>query len=220
MSPNYDYDGMISFINDKDGDFDVYRIKPDGTGYCRVTNDTSVNGSPSVSPDGTRAAWNGAPLSVYASDLDGANTVKLNRGVNGSTGQSGAPNFCPNGWVVYTSDRTGSSQVYKVDPSDPVNTDVKITNVSGGVLGGVKCCEASGGVEKIVYTTGGGSVTIANFDGSGASSLVSGSEGDPSGDCAKITYVSGSNIFIINSDGSGNLQLTTGANTKGSPSLQ
>ncbi len=44
----------IYLHSNRDGDFDLFRVHPDGTGLEQLTNDTRSDGYPVISPDGTR----------------------------------------------------------------------------------------------------------------------------------------------------------------------
>ena len=47
-------DQWIYFHSNRDGDFDIYRIRPTGTDLQQITNDARSDGFPVISPDGTR----------------------------------------------------------------------------------------------------------------------------------------------------------------------
>jgi Tol biopolymer transport system component len=47
----------IAFGSDRDGDWDVYTIRTDGTGLRQITNNSVADDSPSWSPDGSRLVF-------------------------------------------------------------------------------------------------------------------------------------------------------------------
>lgn len=60
----------IAFVTDRDGDREIFRILPDGTGEQRVTDNNADDWSPSFMPDAPQAM-------VFLSDRDGADEVYL-----------------------------------------------------------------------------------------------------------------------------------------------
>jgi serine/threonine-protein kinase len=50
-------DGVIVFAGDRDGDFDIWAMRPDGTDVTRITRGPARERSPSVSADGTRIVY-------------------------------------------------------------------------------------------------------------------------------------------------------------------
>ena len=74
---------MIVFASDRDGDSELYRINPDGSGLTQLTENEFDDTSPAWSPDGTRIAFvsdrDGEP-GVYAMDADGTDVVRIAEG--------------------------------------------------------------------------------------------------------------------------------------------
>jgi Tol biopolymer transport system component len=68
--PTWSPDGSkLAFESDRDGDFEIYLMNPNGTGVTRLTNNTVFDGQPAW---GTlRAAPHGLPPSPRVSSLDG-----------------------------------------------------------------------------------------------------------------------------------------------------
>ncbi len=50
-------DGVIVFSGDRDGDFDIWAMRPDGTGITQLTTGAARERSPSVSADGSRLVY-------------------------------------------------------------------------------------------------------------------------------------------------------------------
>jgi Tol biopolymer transport system component len=72
--------GKIAFSSDRDGDFDIYTIRPDGSGLRRVTNSPSSDSCPEWSPDGTKIAFDSdrdGDREIYVKDLATGKVKKL-----------------------------------------------------------------------------------------------------------------------------------------------
>ena len=48
----------IAFASDRDGDYDIYAMDPDGSNVVQLTNAPGPDINPAISPDGTRIAYN------------------------------------------------------------------------------------------------------------------------------------------------------------------
>jgi Tol biopolymer transport system component len=120
-APGYDAeatvsrDGWIVFTSMRDGDLDLYKVRPDGTGLVRLTDALGYDGGGVFSSDGKRIAWRASrprtpaeiadyrallaqrlvrptiPLELWIMDADGRNQRQVTRlGV-----ASFAPAFAP-----------------------------------------------------------------------------------------------------------------------------
>jgi TolB protein len=49
--------GRIAFYSDRDGNYEIYSVNPDGSGLKRLTNHEAEDQCPSWSPDGKRVAF-------------------------------------------------------------------------------------------------------------------------------------------------------------------
>jgi Tol biopolymer transport system component len=68
----------IYFHSNRTGDFDLYRIKPDGTGLTHVTSDVRSDGYPVVSPSGKRVLFT-RDRELWSCDPAGGNEKRLTR---------------------------------------------------------------------------------------------------------------------------------------------
>lgn len=72
--------GKIAFTSDRDGNREIYVMRPDGTGQIRLTNNLRVDDHPTWSPDGTKIAFLCERLTGYGlcvMNEDGSNRVEI-----------------------------------------------------------------------------------------------------------------------------------------------
>lgn len=86
--------GRIAFVSDRDSDFDIYTIRPDGSGLRQVTNAPGSDSRPEWSPDGTKIAFNSDRDTIdelngeayveriYVMKVDGSELTRLTRTFN------------------------------------------------------------------------------------------------------------------------------------------
>jgi Tol biopolymer transport system component len=70
----------IAFSSDRDGNFEIYTIEPDGENLTRLTTDPADDSNPAWSPDGTRIAFDsnrGGTNHIYVMNADGSNVTQL-----------------------------------------------------------------------------------------------------------------------------------------------
>ena len=76
---------LIAFTSDRDGDYEIFVMNPDGTEVRQLTDNNDVDGGPAWSPDGKRIA--------FTSDRDGDDEIFV-MNADGTdlhaTGQQGA----------------------------------------------------------------------------------------------------------------------------------
>ena len=116
---------------DRDGDYEIYTMNPDGTGLTQITGDTDRNVLPRWSPDGSEF--------VFISDRDGNREVyTMNTGgtgvrrVTNNSGFDTFPAWSPDGTeLVFQTDRDGNDEVYKIN-ADGSGTPVNLTANSAG----------------------------------------------------------------------------------------
>ena len=80
--PNWSPDGgQITFTTDRDGDFEVYTMRADGTNQTNVTaNPAGDDGNSAWSPDGEKIAYLSGDSDVFTMNADGSNQVSLTKG--------------------------------------------------------------------------------------------------------------------------------------------
>lgn len=106
----------------REGRFDLYRARADGTDLVRLTDDAVREWYPSWSPDGTTITFARAAsaseddlnLDVYVMDAAGANV----RRITDETSFDSVPVWSPDGaWIVFASDR---ASLRPATPEEPV----------------------------------------------------------------------------------------------------
>ncbi|HEV2309314.1 MAG TPA: hypothetical protein VGU73_02230, partial [Acidimicrobiia bacterium] len=105
------------------GNFQIYRMKIDGTSQTRLSNNTCDENEPSWSPDSSMIAFvsNCAGYSqILTMHADGSNRTVLSNTAHVDDTQ---PAWSPDGSkIAFTSDRTGKSQVFEMN-SDGSNVN-------------------------------------------------------------------------------------------------
>jgi Tol biopolymer transport system component len=102
----------IVFYSIRDGNNEIYVMNTDGTGQTRLTNNATVDWTPSFSPDGTKIAFvsnRDSDYEIYTMNVDGTGQARLTT----SVGFDSSPSFSPDGTkIVFYSGRSGSQQIY------------------------------------------------------------------------------------------------------------
>ena len=104
--------GRITFASDRDGDFEIYSIEPDGTGLVQLTTNTVDDDDPSWSPDGTRIAFvrTGSCVTackaIWVMDADGSGQTAVTGWSNAIADT--APVWVSPSTLLYTSNRVSS----------------------------------------------------------------------------------------------------------------
>jgi Tol biopolymer transport system component len=105
-------------VDNPTGDYEIFTIKPDGTGLKQLTFNTVHDSTPVFSPDGTKIAYESA--GTQTSNPEGDADIYLMNAVDGSgqinltnTGNNirdSGPVFSPVGqWIAYSSDGNQTS---------------------------------------------------------------------------------------------------------------
>ena len=74
------YGGRIAFMSNRDGNWEIYVVREDGTGLSRLTNNASDDGLPAWSPDGKTIAFvsnQGGAWAVWVMNADGSSRREL-----------------------------------------------------------------------------------------------------------------------------------------------
>ncbi len=146
-SPAFSADGeWVVFTAEPEGQADVYRIRPDGTGLEQLTDDPAFDDQGALSPDGRTLAFVSTrargTADIWLLDLVSKTASNLTDHASGNF----RPRWSPDGaWIAFTSDRDAepgdqpgmwehlqSTGVYVVRPD---GTGLRRVTAPGGVAG-------------------------------------------------------------------------------------
>ena len=217
-APGPDYDAAVSpvgnwiaFTSRRSGNLDIYRIRPDGTGFANLTQHDAADTQPAFSPLGTHIAFTSdreGSSELYVMDADGTNVRRLTTG----SVHSSQPAWLNETQIVFTSFAI-QSRILTVD----VNTGEIAPLPGEALLGSYPAVSPDG--SKLAYAAevdGNLEIFVANSDGSGAVRLTDHPADDAapafSPDGQTVAFASerpgNADIFLINLDGSGLINVT------------
>jgi Tol biopolymer transport system component len=102
----------IAFTSDRDGDSDLYLVRPDGSDLRQVASTSAAEAVAAWSPDAKSLAFasdRDGNTELYLTTLDGQTTTRI----TDHPGFDTLPSFAPDGRsLVFASDRDGNSELY------------------------------------------------------------------------------------------------------------
>ena len=105
--------GLIAYMSDLDGDFEIWVMNADGSNQHKLTDNDATDSSPAWSPDGGQIAFitdRDGNDEVYVMNADGSNVQRLTQTVDAS---ESFPAWSPDGMQIsFDSDRSGNWDIY------------------------------------------------------------------------------------------------------------
>jgi TolB protein len=206
--------GKIVFSSDRDGDFEIYSMNPDGSELTQLTFNDVADGYPGGSSDGLRivfSSFRDGNWEIYAMNADGTGQTRLTDNPADDEGGGWSPDGTK---IVFSSDRDGKFEIYVMNADGTGQT--RLTN---NLVNDLNPAWSPDGT-KIAFDRGDANsaeIFVMNPDGTGETQLTFNYCQDVmpnwSPDGTKIAYrCDGAGgwmeIFVMNADGSGQLNLT------------
>ncbi len=135
-APTFSADGQwVTFTSERDGQAEIYRVHPDGTGLQRLTDHPAFDDQAALSPDGKTLAFvstrDGGTANVWLMDLGSKKTTNLTANRSGNF----RPSWSPDGtWIAFTSDRDAQPGVWPGMWEHLQSTGVYVIKARGGDL--------------------------------------------------------------------------------------
>ncbi len=172
-------DEKIAFVSDRDGNYEIYVMNPDGSDVTRLTHDPALDYHPAWSPDGTRIAFASnreGNFDIYVMDPDGSNMRALTSGPKNDY----SPSWSPDGRRLVFDRRAGDETVVTEADIFVINSDGTGSREVVGEGDGTHrtghqfdpCWTADG--KHVVYVwasdnqTPGASISISRINGNGS----------------------------------------------------
>ena len=198
--------GKIVFTSSRDeGNWNIYKMNPDGSGITRLTDSSDSDYYASWSPDGTKIAFfrDGSTRGLFVMNADGTGITQLTSSVDRD------PEWSPDGTKIAVSRLDeGVSKIFVIS-SDGSGA----TLLPGNSTRDYDPTWSPDGTKiAFVVKSGDNGVYIMNSDGTGAAKLADGEDPEWSPDGNKIAFASGGTIRVIDASvGGGQIPLTDSA---------
>jgi DNA/RNA endonuclease G (NUC1) len=213
---------QIVFSSNRDGNFEIYGMKADGTGVVRLTNNAGIDLDPALSPDRTKIVFTSSRdgnFEIYSMNANGTGVTRLtnNPAIDGFAAWS------PTGSkITFTSTRDGNMEIYSMN-SDGTG----ITRLTNNPQIDANAAWSPDGTKIAFTSTRNGNVEIysMNTNGTGVTRLTNQSDEDAfptwSSDSQKIAFMStrsgNGDIYVMNANGTGVTRLTTSSGVDAEP---
>lgn len=127
--------GSVTFHSQRDGNFEIYQMNPDGTDQIRITFDPSADMQPDLSPNGKRIVFVSNRITptntegdneIFVMNSDGSNVKQLTF----NAANEGWPRWSQNGrQIAFHTNRDGNFEIYIIDADGTGVT--RVTNYPG-----------------------------------------------------------------------------------------
>jgi len=118
--------GKIAFASDRDGNFEIYVMNPDGSGLSRLTDNAAEDTSPSWSPDGRRLAFvsnRDGNKEIYVVGAEGGGLTRLTNNAAEDLHPAWAPSLT-NSQIAFVSHRDGNDEIYIMNADGTSQTNL------------------------------------------------------------------------------------------------
>ncbi len=119
--------GRILFTSERDGNYEIYVMNPDGGGQQRLTINDAIDREPTWSPDNSRLAFvsnRDGNNEIYVMSVSGDGFTTPTRLTN-NTGDDLSPAWSPDGSkIAFTSSRDGNDEIYTMNPDGTGQIDI------------------------------------------------------------------------------------------------
>ena len=116
--------GKIAFASTRDGNYEIYVMKADGSGQTDLSNNPAGDVEPAWSPDGTKIAFTSnrdGNWEVYVMNADGSAQTNLSN----NPWSDVDPAWSPDGRkIAFASDRDGSGEIYVMNADGSGQTNL------------------------------------------------------------------------------------------------
>jgi Tol biopolymer transport system component len=212
--PSWSPDGSrIVFFSDRDGNYEIYSMNPDGSDQTRMTDNPATDRQPSFSPNGKEILFvseRDGNVEIYVMNADGSNQKRLTDNPSGDH----CPFFSPDGKkILFDSSRDGNVEIYMMNADGSDQTRLTANPAADG-----SPTWSPDGTKIAFHSTrdGNAEIYMMNADGSDQTRLTTNpaADGSPtwSPDGTKIAFLStrdgNAEIYIMDKDGSDLRRLT------------
>lgn len=107
----------IAFTSTRDGNVEIYSVRPDGTGATRLTNNSAIDADPVWSPNRQKLAFTstragGGNIEIYVMNADGTGVTRLTNHAKVDTVGAWSPDGTK---IAFMSTRDGNSEIYSMN---------------------------------------------------------------------------------------------------------